>query len=97
MAKVFSEHMKGRQFAVGNNATVADFVLAYTLDWANEAQQLGSFPDLRAYVDRMYARPQAPQKTPQALPRISGSAAATAQLIRPARLVNRAHTPRFRP
>ena len=62
MAKVFSEHMKGRQFAVGNSATVADFVLAYTLDWANEDHLLDDFPDLQAYVTRMYERPHAPMR-----------------------------------
>src|SRR5918996_5523553 len=32
MAAVLEEHMQGRQFVVGDSVTVADFVLAYTLD-----------------------------------------------------------------
>ncbi len=39
---------------------VVDFVTAYTLDWANETGLLGSYAGLRAYMERMYARPMAP-------------------------------------
>jgi glutathione S-transferase len=67
MAQVIGAHMKGRQFVVGDSATVADFVMAYTLDWANEARLLGGFPVLREYVERMYARPHAPMRIAQAL------------------------------
>lgn len=34
MAAVMEKHMDGRQFLVGDNVTVADFVAAYTLDMA---------------------------------------------------------------
>jgi glutathione S-transferase len=40
--------------------TVVDFVLAYTLDWANEVQLLDRFAQLREYMKRMCARLQAP-------------------------------------
>src|SRR3979490_3349266 len=40
MAGVLDEHMCGRQFVAGNTVTVADFVLAYTLDWAKQARLL---------------------------------------------------------
>ncbi len=59
MAKVMQAHLRGRTFVVGSHVTMADFVLAYTLDWAGEAGLLGDFAELRAYVDRMYARPKA--------------------------------------
>ena len=59
MAAVLEEHMKGRQYLVGNSATVADFVMAYTLDWANEVQLLDGFPQLKAYMMKMYERPHA--------------------------------------
>jgi glutathione S-transferase len=52
---------------VGTSATIADFVLAYTLDWANEAGVLGNFPHLRAYMERMYLRPRAPMRIAEAL------------------------------
>jgi glutathione S-transferase len=67
MAAVADQHMKGREFVVGNAATIADFVLAYTLDWANEAGLLGEFPLLPEYIERMYARPHAPMRIAQAL------------------------------
>ena len=60
MAAVLARHMEGREFVVGAHAGVVDFVTAYTLDWANEARLLGDYPGLRAYMERMYARPKAP-------------------------------------
>jgi glutathione S-transferase len=72
MAEVLEDHLKGRQFVVGDTVTVADFVLAYTLDWANEAQVLGGFPGLRAYMERMYTRPHAPMRIAAALATIKG-------------------------
>jgi glutathione S-transferase len=62
MAAVLEEHMKGRTSLVGERVSAADFVVAYTLDWAGEARLLDDSPTLRAYVDRMYARPRAPQR-----------------------------------
>lgn len=59
MAAVLEQHMRGRQFVVGEGVTVADFVLAYTLDWGNEVQLLGDCPQLMSYMERMYARPKA--------------------------------------
>ena len=59
MAAVLEEHMKGREFIVGNTATIADFVMAYTLDWANEFQVARGLPDLKDYMSKMYARPHA--------------------------------------
>jgi glutathione S-transferase len=66
MARVLEAHMEGREFVVGPSVTVADFVLGYTLDWANLAKLLGDFPRLRAYLDRMYARPHAPMRIAKA-------------------------------
>jgi glutathione S-transferase len=66
MARVLEEHMNRRRFVVGDSVTVGDFVLAYTLDWANEAGLLEGFPNLQAYVARMYARPHAPLRIAQA-------------------------------
>jgi glutathione S-transferase len=40
MAAVLERHMKDREFVVGDEVTVADFVTAYTLDWANEVRLL---------------------------------------------------------
>lgn len=59
MAAIAEQHLQHRQFVVGDRVTVADFVLAYTLDWANEIGLLGDCPNLRAYIERMYSRPRA--------------------------------------
>ncbi len=59
MAAVLEEHTKGRQYLVGNSATIADFVMAYTLDWANEFKLLEESPQLKAYMTKMYERPHA--------------------------------------
>ncbi|WP_437293336.1 glutathione S-transferase family protein [Sorangium sp. So ce426] len=66
MAAVLEKHMDQRQFVVGDRLTVADLVMAYTLDWASEAHLLDDFPQLRAYMDRMYARPHAAPRIAQA-------------------------------
>ncbi len=67
MAAVLENHMRGRQFVVGESVSVADFVLAYTLDWGNENQLLGECPALLAYLERMYTRPKAAPRIKQAL------------------------------
>ena len=59
MAEVLESHMRGREYVVGARVSAADFVLAYTLDWANEARLLDDFPGLRRYMERMYRRPNA--------------------------------------
>lgn len=66
MAAVMEAHMKERTFLVGDEPTVADFVAAYTLDWANEVKLLERFPVLKAYMERMYARPRAPKRIAEA-------------------------------
>jgi glutathione S-transferase len=62
MADVLEKHMQGRNYVVGDRVTAADFILAYTLDVADEIQLLGDCPALRAYIKRMYARPPAPPR-----------------------------------
>lgn len=66
MVQIVERRMQGREFFVGDTITVVDFVMAYTLDWAEEAGLLGGCPTLRAYVERMYARPNAPMRIPEA-------------------------------
>jgi glutathione S-transferase len=66
MVRVVDEHMNGRQFVMGDTVTVADFVLAYTLDWAQMVNLLNGLPRLESYLERMYARPRAPMRIRQA-------------------------------
>jgi glutathione S-transferase len=74
MAQVAEDHMRGRKFLVGNSATVADFVLAYTLDMAKIANVLNGFPALESYLEAMYARPNAPMRIKQAFESIKRNA-----------------------
>jgi glutathione S-transferase len=67
MAAIAEQHMQQRKFVVGDGVTVADFVLAYTLDWGNEAGLLDHCPKLLAYMEEMYARPHAPPRIAAAL------------------------------
>jgi glutathione S-transferase len=62
MANVLDRHMECREFVVGDRVTVADFVLGYTLDWAQTAGALDGFRRLEDYVERMYRRPRAPMR-----------------------------------
>ena len=73
MAAVLDAHMQGRQFVVGDGVTVADLVLAYTLDWANEQHLLDGLPKLLAYMERMYARPKAPKRIAEAFASVSAA------------------------
>jgi len=66
MAAVLDRHMKGRQFIVGDGITAADCVTAYLMDWANEQHLLDDYPELCAFLKRMYARPAAPARIAEA-------------------------------
>jgi glutathione S-transferase len=74
MAAVLERQMAGRDFIVGDSLDAADCVTAYVIDWANVLQLLGDFPLLRAYLDRMYARPTAPPRIAEAWARIQTAA-----------------------
>jgi glutathione S-transferase len=71
MASVLEKHMRGQQFVAGNSVTVADFVMAYTLDWGNEYKLLADCPQLLAYLERMYARPNAAPRIAEAFAAVS--------------------------
>jgi glutathione S-transferase len=66
MAAILDCHMEGRQFIVGDGITIADCVTAYLIDWANEQRLIDDYPQLRAYLDRIYARPKAPPRIAEA-------------------------------
>ena len=66
MATVLDRHMEVRQFIVGDSMTIADCVTAYLMDWANEVHLIDHSPQLRAYLERMYARTEAPQRIAEA-------------------------------
>lgn len=60
MVAVFERHMADRDFVVGDRLSVADFIAAFTLDWADDEKTLDEAPRLRAFLETMYARPTAP-------------------------------------
>src|SRR5256885_2033204 len=47
MAAVLDNHMKGRAFVAGDRVTVADFIVAYTLDMGDVVGLLDGFPSLQ--------------------------------------------------
>lgn len=59
MAAVLDAHLKNHQYLLSDKVSIADFVMAYTLDWANEFKMIEEFPKLKDYLARMYARPNA--------------------------------------
>ena len=71
MVTVMEDQMQGCEFIVGNTVTIADFVCAHTLDWANEVRLLDGCPQLLQYLERMYARPNAPLRIAAALASIN--------------------------
>ena len=70
MAPVLEQHLESHEFVAGDRVTAADFVVAYTLDWANEAKLLGNFPASTAYMERMYGRPRAALRIREAFKQI---------------------------
>lgn len=62
MVAILEKHMKERRYLVADRVTAADFVVAYTLDWAGEVELLGDCPALRNYLARMYDRARAPRR-----------------------------------
>ncbi|HWK73341.1 MAG TPA: glutathione S-transferase family protein [Povalibacter sp.] len=67
MAAVLERHMDGREFIVGDRISVADCVTAYVLDWGDTEKLIDACPNLNAYLERMYARPKAPQRIAEVL------------------------------
>jgi glutathione S-transferase len=66
MVPVLDRHLSGRKFVGGERFSVADPVIAYTLDWANLLQLLDDFPQLVDYMEAMYSRPNAPPRIMEA-------------------------------
>ncbi len=62
MAAVLERHMSDREFVAGSAMSAADIIVAFTLDWGQNYDLLEQCPQLRAYLERMYARPAAPRR-----------------------------------
>jgi glutathione S-transferase len=70
MGAVLDEHMRGRKFVATDAVTVADFVMAYTLDMASVAGLLDRFGELGRYAGEMYARPKAAMRIKEAFAKL---------------------------
>ena len=67
MAEVLERHMDGRTFVIGDRISIADCVTVYVIDWGNEVGLIDGSPNLKAYLERMYARAKAPPRIADAL------------------------------
>jgi glutathione S-transferase len=57
-AAVLAEHLRGRTYLVGDALTVADFAVAVTLPYAQEAQiPVADFPEIERWHSRLEALP----------------------------------------
>lgn len=54
---VLEQHIKGREYAVGESFTAADILLGGTLNWALKQDIALESPTLQAYADRLNVRP----------------------------------------
>lgn len=70
-ASIVDDHLRGREFMVGERVSVVDFVTAYTLDWAETAGCLQQCAHAAAYLQRMYARPRAAMRIATALQQVA--------------------------
>lgn len=55
-AAVLTQHLQGREYAIGNSFTAADIILTRILNWAR-GQEISLNETLGTYTDRMLARP----------------------------------------
>ena len=72
-------HMTGREYFVGSDLSVADFIGAYTLDWADMVGFLDQSPNLRGFVERMYERKAAPPRIDEAFAVLHGGGVPSAR------------------
>ena len=57
-AAVVEAALSAADYLVENRFSVTDIIVAYTLHWAEDDQLLGDFPNLRAYLQALKARPK---------------------------------------
>lgn len=55
--QVLDDTLKGRDFIVGSEFTVADVLIGSVLDWADSLGEVRDFPGLQAYLAGLRARP----------------------------------------
>jgi glutathione S-transferase len=45
------------QYLVDGKFSVTDIIVSYTLNWARRQGLLGDYPNLKAYLQRLFQRP----------------------------------------
>ena len=56
-AKVLEKEFENREYMVGNQFSVTDILVGFTLNWGKGTGLLETFPNLLAYFDRLKGRP----------------------------------------
>ena len=56
-AVAMEQALSGQDYLVGNRFSVTDIVVGFTINWARGMRLLKPFPNLRAYVARLFERP----------------------------------------
>ena len=59
-ALVFEDHMRSREFVLGDRFSVVDIVWGYVLVWSRWENLLADFENLNGYLDRLASRPAFP-------------------------------------
>ncbi|MEM7184825.1 MAG: glutathione S-transferase family protein [Spirochaetota bacterium] len=63
-AKALEKRLQSENYLVANQFSVTDIISAYTLHWGQEQKLLDKFPNLIAYLERLYAREHCPLVQP---------------------------------
>jgi glutathione S-transferase len=74
MLAPLERHMTDRVYFVGTEPSVADFIAAYTLDWADHVGFLDQSPNLKRFVLSMYERKAAPPTVGEGFAALRGGA-----------------------
>ncbi len=59
---VFDDHLTDAEWLVDDRFSVTDIFAGFALNWARMMDMAGDFPHVRAYLDRLLARPLCPYR-----------------------------------
>jgi glutathione S-transferase len=66
--ELFEREIAGREWAIGNRFSLADCAAAPALFYAGTIVPLGGYPDVKAYLERLLARPSFARVVAEARP-----------------------------
>ena len=58
--KVIDEHLAKNNFMLGEQFSVTDIIVGYTLNWAGNMKMLSDFPNANRYLDDLHKRAECP-------------------------------------